>query len=189
MAESPPTTREDVLGAFAMDFESGKPGVLERYLSQYPEYSLQLVDISRELSRTLEEEEPLNAGELATVSSGMHRLQKLTATVQSLQDAPAKTFTNAVKALALPMQAGLALRERRVDVSTIPARILETLAQALQASVEVLGSYLALPPQVSQLRANKSSVKPTEAEKVSFERVLREAGMDEAALSKLLHSE
>lgn len=188
MAERLPTTREAILGAFAMDFESNKTGVLERYLSQYPEYSLQLVDLSRELSRELEEEKPLNADELASVSRGIHRLQRRTATVQSLQNAPVKMFTEAAKVSALPMQAGLALRERRVDVSTIPARILETLAQALQVSVEVLSSYLALPPQVSQLRANKSNVKPTTAEKVSFEKVLREAGLDEAALSKLINN-
>lgn len=189
MAEHSPTTREDVLGAFAMDFEPGKTGVLERYLSQYPEYSLQLVDLSRELSREIDENRLLSADELATVNRGMHQLQKRMATLQSLQDAPAKMFIEAAKASALPMQVALALRERRVETSTIPVRILEVLAQALRASVAVLNSYLALPPQVSQLRANKSSVKPTAAEKVPFERILREAGVDEATLSKLLNNE
>ena len=98
-------------------------------------------------------------------------------------------FTNAAKALDLPIQAGLALRERRIDVSTIPSRIIEKLAQALNASVMVLHSYLALPPQVSQLRANKSSTKPTAVEKVSFERILRDAGVDEETLSKLRNNE
>jgi hypothetical protein len=189
MAGHSPTTREDVLSAFAMDFEPEKTGVLERYLSQYPEYSLQLVDLSRELYRELNEDMSLSVDELATVNRGMDRLQKRMATLQSLQDAPAKMFTDAIKALALPMQAGLALRERRVEASTIPNRILEKLAQSLQASVAVLNSYLALPPQVSQLRANKSSIKPMTGEKVSFERVLREAGVDEATLSELLNNE
>ncbi|WP_273455876.1 hypothetical protein [Nevskia ramosa] len=188
MAENSPTIREDVLGAFAMEFESGT-GVLERYLSQYPEYSLQLVDLSRELSREIDEDRPLSADELATVNTRMRRLQKRVATLQSLLTAPAKIFTDAVKASALPIQAGLALRERRVEVSTIPVRILETLAEELQASVAVLSSYLALPPHVSQLRANKSSIKPTAAEKVSFERILREAGLDEATLSKQLNND
>lgn len=181
-------TREDVLGAFAMDFEPGA-GVLERYLSQYPEYSLQLVDLSRELSREFDDNRLLSTDDLASVNAGMRRLQERTATLQSLQEAPAKMFTDAAKALALPMQAGLALRERRIAASTIPVRILEKLAQALQASVTVLHSYLALPPQASQLRASKSSTKPAAAEKVSFERVLREAGVDEEALSKLLNSD
>lgn len=189
MAGHSPTTREDVLGAFAMDFEPGKTGLLDRYLSRYPEYSLQLVDLSRELSRELEEDMPLNTDARATVTRGMHRLQVRMATLQSLKDAPAKMFIDAAKASALPIQAGLALRERRVEPSTIPARILEALAHALQASVAVFNSYLALPPQVSQLRANKSNDKPTAAEKVSFERILREAGVDEATLSTLLNCE
>jgi len=51
MTKNSPITREDVLGAFAMDFEPGA-GVLERYLSQYPEYSLQLVvSFQRAVSR------------------------------------------------------------------------------------------------------------------------------------------
>lgn len=187
MAKHLPIAREDVLGAFAMDFEPGA-GVLERYLSQYPKYSLQLVDLSRELSREFEDDRPLSAEDLATVRAGMRRLQERSATLQSLQAAPAKTFTDAAKGLALPMQAGLALREHRIEASTIPLRILEKLAQALQTSVTVLHSYLALPPQVSQHRASKSSAKPTAAEKVSFERILREAGVDEDVLSKLLNN-
>lgn len=183
-----PISREDVLGAFAMDFEQGA-GVLEQYLARYPEYSLELVDLSRELSRAFDDDSPLSADELATVDAGMRRLQKHTATLQSLQDAPAKLFTDAAKALTLPMQAGLALRERRITASTIPVRILEKLAEALQSSVTVLQTYLALPPQASQLRASKSSTKPVAAEKVPFERVLREAGVTEEALSKLLNSD
>ncbi|WP_137936377.1 hypothetical protein [Chitinivorax sp. B] len=115
MAENSPTTREDVLGVFAMDFEPGKCGVLERYLSQHPEYSLQLLDLSREI----DEDRPLSADEFATVNLSMHRLQRRMATLQSLQDAPAKIFIEAAKASALPMQAALALRERRVETSTI----------------------------------------------------------------------
>lgn len=183
-----PITREDVLGAFAMDFEP-RVGVLERFLALYPEYSLQLVDLCSELSREFDDDRPLTADDMATVNAGMHRLQGGAATLQSLREAPAKIFTDAVKALALPMQVGLAFRERRIAASTTPVRILEQLAEALQASVTVLHSYLALPPQVSQLRASKSSTKPMAAEKVSFERVLREAGVDEEALSKLLNSD
>lgn len=188
MAKHSPIAQEDVLGAFAMDFEPGTV-ILERYLSQYPEYSLQLVDLSRELSREFDDDRPLSDDDLATVNKGMPRLQERTATLQSLQEAPAKMFTDAAKALELPIQAGLALRERRVDASTIPSRTIEKLAQFLKASVAVFYSYLALPPQVSQLRASKSNTKPTAAEKVSFERVLREAGVHEEALSKLLNND
>jgi hypothetical protein len=188
MTERPSSTREDVLNAFAMDFEPGA-GILERYLSQYPEYSLQLVDLSRELSREFDDDGPLSANDLAAVSAGICRLQERSATLQALQEAPAKTFTNAAKALGWPIQAGLALRERRIEASTIPARVHEKLAKALQASAAVLNAFLALPPQTSQLRASKSSTKPVAAEKVSLERTLRDAGVDGEVLSKLLNNE
>lgn len=188
MTKHSSSTQEDVLNAFAMDFEP-RAGILEQYLSQYPEYSLQLVDLSRELSREFDDDEPLSTDDLAAISAGMRRLQERSATLKVLQEAPAKRFTDAAKALGWPIQAGLALRERRIEASTIPACVHERLAQALQASVAVLNSFLALPPQTSQLRASKSSIKPVAAEKVSLERTLREAGVGEEALSKLLNDD
>lgn len=188
MTKHSSNTREDVLNAFAMDFEPGA-GILERYLLQYPQYSLQLVDLSRELSREFDDDTSLSPEDLADVSAGMRRLQERPATLQALQEAPAKTFTNAAKAMGWPIQAGLALRERRIEASTIPTRVQEKLAQVLQASIAVINSFLALPPQTSQLRVSKSSTKPVAAEKVSLERTLREAGVDEEALSKLLSNE
>jgi hypothetical protein len=184
MAKHSSNTQEDILNAFAMDYEPGA-GLLEQYLLQYPEYALQLVDLSRELSRELEDDGPLSADDLAAVNEGMRRIQEGLITLQSLQAAPAKLFTDAVKVLGFPIQAGLAVREHRIEVSTIPSRILEKLALALRAPVSVLSAYMALPPQASQLRASKSSTKPAAAEKVSLERILKEAGYDEDALSKL----
>jgi uncharacterized protein (DUF2384 family) len=188
MTEHSTHTCEDVLNALAMDFEPGA-GVLQRYLSQYPEYSLQLVDLARELSREFDDDMPLSANDIAALESGMRRIQRASISLQALQAAPAKTFTDAVKALGLPIQVGLALRECRIEASTVPSRALAKLAQALQAPVEVLLAYLALPPQTSQLRASKSSTKPVAAEKVSLERILREAGYNEDAVSKFLNDE
>jgi hypothetical protein len=119
----------------------------------------------------------------------MARLRENTSTLQSLQAAPAKVFAGAVKELSLPMQVGLAFRERRIDVATLPRRVSARLAEALQTSTETLLSYLALPPEVSQARARKSAVKPAAPEKVSFETVLRDAGVDEQSISKLLREE
>ena len=42
-------SRESVLDAFAVESESGR-STLERYLRLYPEYSGELIDLSRELS-------------------------------------------------------------------------------------------------------------------------------------------
>lgn len=188
MAKHPQISADDVLRAFAMDFEPGA-GVLQRYLARYPEHSVALIDLSMELSREFDDAAPPGAPEFDLVAAGMARLRKNVSTQQSLQAAPAKVFTDAVKALSLPMQVGVAFRERRIVVGTLPQRVLAKLAEALQTSTETLLSYLALPPEVSQGRARKSAVKPEAPKKVSFETVLRDAGVDEQSISKLLREE
>jgi hypothetical protein len=177
MAQRPQIAADDILRAFAMDFEPGT-GVLQRYLAQYPEHSLALIDLSRELTR-----------EFDLVAAGMARLRENVDTLQSLQAASAKVFTDAANMLALPMQVGLAFRERRIDVTTLPQRMVAKVANALKTSTETLLSYLTLPAAAPMARARKSSVRPTAPEKVSFERVLRDAGLDDQTISNLLREE
>lgn len=188
MARHPKISADDILRAFAMDFEPGA-GVLQRYLSEYPEHSVALIDLSMELTREFDDNVPPGASEFDLVAAGMARLRENTATLQSLEAAPAKVFTEAISALALPMQVGLAFRERRIEVATLPHRIAAKMAEALKTSTETLLSYLALPAVVPMARARKSAVKPVAPEKVSFERVLQDAGVDEQSISNLLREE
>ena len=187
MAKHPEISARDVFKAFAMDFEPGT-GTLKRFLAQYPEHATALVDLSRELCREVGDETP-SAADLALVTSRMARLREVTVSLESLQAAPATQFIDAAEALSLPMPVGIAFRERRIDVASLPRRLLARLAGELRASIETLMSYLELPPQASLLRARKSNVKPTAPEKVSFERVLRDAGVDAQVISKLLRDE
>lgn len=188
MAKQPQITADEVLRAFAMDFEPGA-GVLQRYLAQYPEHSLALIDLSMELTREFDDDLPPGAAELDLVAVGMTRLRENLVTLQVLQAAPAKAFADAIKVLSLPMQVGLAFRERRIDVATLPLRVLAKMAEALQTSTKTLLSYLALPPEAPLARARKSTVKPVAPERVSFERVLQDAGVDEQSILKLLREE
>lgn len=188
MTKRSPISSEDVMNAFAMDFEPGTDA-LKRYLADYPQFAADLVDLARELSRQVDEDLPLSVQELAAVSAKMGRLRESAVTVEILQAASPKIFAAAAKALGLPMQVGVAIHERRIDVATLPSRFLERLANALQTSASVVQSFLLLPAQASALRANKSDDKPTAAEKVPLERLLREAGMDKKSISLLLHGD
>jgi hypothetical protein len=181
-------TADDVLRAFAMEFEPGD-GVLQRYLAQYPEHSSALIDLSMEMTREFDDDVPPGAAEFDLVAAGMERLRENPATLQSLKAAPAKAFADAIKVLSLPMQVGLAFRERRIEVATLPRHVLAKMAEALQTSTETLLSYLTLPPEAPLARARKSAVKPVAPEKVSFERVLQDAGIDEQSISNLLREE
>lgn len=188
MAQRPQITADDVLRAFAMDFEPGA-GVLKRYLTQYPEHSIALIDLSMELTREFDDDLPPGAAEFDLVAGGMARLRESGITLEALQAAPVKMFTEAIDSLALPTQVALAFRERRIDVATLPKRLAVEIAKALKTSTETLLSYLVLPAMVPAARARKSTVRPTAPEKVSFERVLRDAGLDEHSISSLLREE
>lgn len=185
MVQRPQIKADDILRAFAMDFEPGA-GVLQRYLAQYPEHSIALIDLSLELTREFDDDLPPGAAEFDLVAAGMARLQERAITLEALQAAPAKAFTEAFDLLALPMQVGLAFRERRIDVATLPQRMTAKVAEALKTSTETLLSYLVLPAMAPVARAMKSTVRPTAPEKVSFERVLRDAGLDDQSISNLL---
>lgn len=187
MAKHSQVSREDVLNAFAMDYEP-ESNLLARYLSDYPQFATDLVDLSRELSREISDE-PLSADELAYLDGKMGRLRETVTSLSTLQAVPAKVFTAAADALGLPLQVGLAFRERRIDVATLPGRLLERLAQALQAPLATVQSFLAMPPQVSTLRASKSNEKPGPALKVSLDKVLRDAGVDEERITALLRGD
>lgn len=188
MAQRPLITADEVLRAFAMEFEPGTD-VLQRYLAQYPEHSLALVDLSMELTREFDDDLPPGAAEFDLVAAGMARLRGSTVTSQVLQDAPPRLFADAIEALSLPTQVGLAFRDRRITVPTLPLRMAARMAEQLKTSVETLLAYLELPAVAPIARARKSSVKPTAPEKVSFERVLRDAGVDEQTISNLLREE
>lgn len=188
MAQRSSVTADDILRAFALDFEPGA-GVLQQYLARYPEHSTALIDLSMELTREFDDDLPHGAAEFDLVAAGMTRLRESSITLEALQAAPAKTFTEAFDLLALPIQVALAFRERRIDVATLPQRMTAKIAEALNASTETLLSYLMLPAMVPATRARKSTVRPTAPEKVAFERVLRDAGLDERSISNLLREE
>lgn len=188
MAQRSAVSADEILRAFAMDFEPGA-GVLQQYIAQYPEHAIALIDLSMELTRELDDDLPPDVGEFDLVAAGMARLQEGVITLEALQTAPAKTFSEAFDFLALPVQVALAFRERRIDVATLPQLMAARVADALKTSIETLLSYLSLPAMVPVTRAKKSTVRPKAPEKVSFEKVLRDAGLDEQSISNLLREE
>ena len=57
-------SREEVLDAFAVEISHDRE-TLERYLRQYPHFSNELVDLSRELSRPLKtDDRPMSSQEV-----------------------------------------------------------------------------------------------------------------------------
>jgi hypothetical protein len=122
---SPPTseaTREAVLDAFAVEPSHGRE-TLARYLREYPQFALELVDLSRELSRAISEDnKPLSEADASWIDAAWKR--HVEAAPPAVSDPFAVLSVNELREIAarlgVPRQVITAFRERRVDMTTVP---------------------------------------------------------------------
>lgn len=188
MAPSTPTL-DDVLEAFAMEplLDSD---TLKRYLRSYPEFGTELVDYSQEVFRSQQEDErSLGDHDRARVDSAWSRFQAVAEhAVPAFAQMDAGKLGGLAKMLSVPRQVVLAFRERGVIVSSVPRRILLVIAEYVGASVQDLTNYLSLPKR-SLARSFKSGDKPSDTEKVTFERLLHDAGLERSEIERLLADE
>ncbi len=178
---------EEVLNAFAVEPDPSRR-TLERYLRAYPQYAEELVELSRE--RWLMEgegEEPLSEADKARIATALsaHRGEPPAMPPDPLAPLSIPELRALARHLAVPRQVVAALRERHVIPASVPRRFLVGFADALRCPPEVLLSALNAPPPASLARSYKSDVKPDADRPVTFEQLLRDAGLsaeDRAAL-------
>jgi hypothetical protein len=177
MPADPKRSCEDVLYAFAVEPNPGRH-ILEQYLRDYPEYAIELIDLSYELSREVDEDEaPLSADDHAVIDSAWRRY------VEASPREATNPFANLSVAeqrdlaqrLDVPRQVITAFREHRVELASVPSPFLERLAAALSSTVEILRNALPLPPEPGLMRSYKSGAKPETQTSVTFERLLIDA--------------
>jgi hypothetical protein len=181
-------SREEVLDAFAVEISHDRE-TLERYLRQYPHFSNELVDLSRELSRTLKTEDwPLSSQEVDMIERAW--LLHMPLETKSAKDPLANLSIDELRDIALklevPRQVLTAFRERRIVVASVPRRFLARLADALRCQVELLTYALTMQPSVALSRSYKADGKPTAGSAVSFEQLLIDAGVTEEKRTTLL---
>lgn len=176
-------TRDEVLYAFAVE-DAGNNDALMRYLAMYPQYAHELIDLSRELSRPVSHE-PLSAADAQRVDAAVARF-RAGAGRREPASFTAQAFNVAAERLHLPRLVLISFRERRVDLASVPARFLERLAGALESTLDQLRTFLSQPPLVSAARQSKSRIKPAAATKVSFEKILRDAGVEVERVQALI---
>jgi hypothetical protein len=179
-----------VLGSFSVEARPDRQ-TLERYLLAYPEYAEDLVDLSRELSRELcEDEAPLSVEDRALIEAAWRGHAAAPAS-KVVADPFASLSTADLREVArrldVPRQIVTAFRERRVVLSSVPRRFLARLADAVNSSVDKLEMlWSELVPTPSLARSYKANAKPTAVEPVSFERLLIEAGVPEDKRAELM---
>ena len=182
---------DDVLDAFLMEADMGRT-TLERYLRQYPQYAVELLDVSRGVSE-------VNEGAAATLSVGdqdlfqaawdRHVAVAPTAATDPLASLEPAQLNLISRKLSIPRQVLTAFRERRVVVDSIPQKFLQSLASEVNSSVDWLKDILSHQPGGLQTSSHKSSVKPTAPAKVSFEQLMIDAQVEADRISELMSGE
>lgn len=179
---------EEVLDSFAVEPQHDR-ATLERYLREFPEHAAELIDLSRELSRQIAEDErelsPM-AKALIDTAWQVHSVAPQGAVVDPLADLSPDELRSLAQTLDVPRQVVTAFRERRVLLGSVPRRFLERFAAAVQSSFEDFVSVLTLRSAPRVQRSFKADTKPVQAEAVTFERLLRDAGVPEAKRQELM---
>jgi len=185
----PRPSREEVLDAFAVEPNAGRE-TLERYLRSYPEFAAELVDLSRELSRTMADDEDaaLSPSDQARIASAWRRHAALRG-VDAADPLAALSVVerrDLARRLGVPLQVVSAFRERRVIINSVPAWFLERFAEEVSVARDALVATLAAPATPASARSFKSDDKPNAGAHVTFEKILVDAGVDEARRRELL---
>lgn len=187
MVNIPIPQLEDVLGAFSVEPVRGGD-TLKRYLAEYPQYTEEIVDLSFELSKSVNEDDaPWTASELAEIDAAwQNHGEKALQAVNPFEGLSVDKLRQVALILDVPRTVLLAFRERQVIIASVPKRFLRMLAAALGKSVELLTAFAQSAAPMPAARSYKSDVKPQMAEQITFEQLLIQAQVSEAKRQELL---
>lgn len=189
MSQPSRPSREEILGAFSVEPRPDRK-TLERYLRAYPEYTEELIDLSREVGRDLRQyDAPLSQKDRAYIDEAWRRHSAIGRA--SISDPFAAMsvadLREVARGLGVPRQVVTAFRECRVILATVPRAFLARLAEAVNISTSKLEGFLSMPqPAPVQARSYKADSKPVAFEPVSFERLLIDAGIPEDKRAELM---
>lgn len=179
---------EDVLDAFAME-ETHAKVTLDRYLTAYPQFAGDLIDLSRELLRAdPPSEADLSAADLGKIDAAWMKhaaAEPKAATDPFASLSPTRSREIAIE-LGVPRQVVTSFRERRIQAASVPTGFMKRLAKALAVSVDTVVARLTPVPIPGLARSYRSDSQPRPVAQLSFERVLIDAGVSDADRARLM---
>lgn len=185
----PAMSLEGVLEQFMME-DAQDATALERYVRDYPQFALQLIDLSRLIATAdaEEDDQPLSATDESRIDAAWitHK-----AAAPSHDDDPFATLTGAKgKAVAdrfgVPRQVIVCFREHRVDPSTVPTPIARGFADEAGVPLAHVIAAMHRPVIMATGRNYKADGQPGAEGKMSFEQILIDAGVPDADRARLL---
>ena len=177
---------EEILSAFAVEPTHDK-ATLDLYLKQHPELATELIDLSLELEMAdptgddvFDTDSPtVNAAWAAFIGAGA-----------SSAPVTAASFTREVAgSLGIRTSALMGLRDKKVEVQSLPIAFATRLSRALATSVEGLMDYLAGPQAMPAGASFKSDAKPLQKSKVTIEELLTECGHTPEQIADILRED
>lgn len=190
MNENTMPSEEEVLLAFAVEPTHDRK-TLERYLSEFPEHSIALVDCSIELMLDSTRSDNVVEPTEDTVEPAWQRFQAI---MSVDDDAPhinpfAKLNSTAFKSLAKRLDITnlllVRLRDRAIEPMTIPIRLIQKLAAELEVTVDAVLAFLNGSPSMISNHSFRSSVKPMVINQITFQEAIETSQLTESQKNTL----
>ncbi|ODR93290.1 hypothetical protein [Sinorhizobium alkalisoli] len=177
---------EETLSAFAVEPSHDK-ATLDFYLKQHPELANELIDLSLELEMADPTEEDVFDTDSAIVNTAWAAFIAGGATYAPIT---AASFTREVAhSLGIKSSALMGLRDKKVEIQSLPIAFSTRLSRALATSVERLVEYLAGPQAMPVGASFKSDAKPEQKSKISIEQLLAECGHTPEQIANILRED
>ncbi|WP_425652982.1 hypothetical protein ACPSLZ_10795 [Vibrio campbellii] len=179
---------QDVLYDFSMEPEIDKH-TLSRYVEQYPQFINELTELSHELTRAdIDDGVQLTDADEKLIEKAWQTHLQITQNLVSdpFENISVKELRGISSSLEVPRSVVSAFRDRKVLVESVPVSFITRFAGALNQTMEDFLIYLNGTGGGTAVRSYKSSVKPKQAERVTFEELLEQSEVDMAIRKKLL---
>lgn len=189
-SNSPAMNLDGVLEQFMME-EVHDGATLERYVLTYPQFALQLIDLSRLIATPdADDDRPLSATDQSRIDAAWIT-HATAAPAPSADEDPFATLTGARgKAMAdrfgVPRQVITCFREHKVDPSTVPTPVVQVFADEFELPMAHVIAAMQRPAAILAGRSYKADGRPGVAERISFEQLLIDAGVSDADRARLL---
>lgn len=189
-----PMTEEDVLLAFTAEPDHGRT-TLEDYVRRYPLHAEAITALAVDLMLAPQRDQSSYSPTDVAVDRAW---QAFSAVAIPLETKSVGAVYNLIGALpnkdfrALAARVGAntlflsQLRDRTIDLATIPSRFIEHLAKELAVTVAAVMEDLGRPPSaVATSERFKAEVKPRAGDRITFEQAIQNSNLDPDQQRKL----
>lgn len=190
MNENTIPSEEEVILAFAVEPIHDRK-TLERYLTEYPEHSIALVDCSIELMLDSTQSDTVVESTEDAVEHAWQRFQAIMRVSDdtSLMNPFAKLNPTAFKSLAKRLNITnlllVRLRDRAIEPMTIPIRFIQKLADELEVTVDAVLAFLNGSPSMISNHSFRSSEKPMVTNQITFQKAIETSQLTESQKNTL----